>query len=101
MIGNDIVSLERTGLQPRSENPRFLSRVLTAQEHQLLSQQPDKERALWTLWALKESTYKLEYRAQQRRFFAPKRYECVRWCCGASGFPERAWVTTPDGCYDA
>lgn len=75
MIGNDIVSLKEIG-HPRSSNERFLQKVLTPQERLWLDDQTDKELALWTLWALKESSYKAHYKRYRYRSFAPKSFEC-------------------------
>lgn len=99
MIGNDIVSLEVARTTHRSGDARFLSRICSANEQTLLSGQDDRERALWTLWALKESTYKLEYRLWRHRRFAPKRYICQSWMAGKTGLPEQACLETPQGRY--
>jgi hypothetical protein len=37
----------------------------------------DRELALWMCWALKESTYKLEFAADPRPHFLPKAIECT------------------------
>lgn len=76
MIGNDIVSLKVVQAEPRANNPRFLQKVLTIPEQSWLRLQPDKESALWILWALKESTYKAEFKHHRKRAFSPKSYRC-------------------------
>ncbi|MEM7374568.1 MAG: 4'-phosphopantetheinyl transferase superfamily protein [Bacteroidota bacterium] len=76
MIGNDIVSLAEVG-ESRSTNERFLQKVLSPQERQWLDSQDDQEVALWTLWALKESSYKAHYKRYRYRSFAPKSFNCT------------------------
>ena len=94
MIGNDVVALAERRAAPRAANPRFVGRVLHADEYAWWAGQPDPEAALWTLWALKESAYKREFRRWPRRFFAPKQYVC-------SPLPDSPdlQVRTPRGCY--
>ena len=101
MIGNDIVSLAEARRAHRCGDLRFLNKVCRAEEQHLLAGQHDPERAFWTLWALKESTYKLEYRLWQHRRFAPKRYLCQDWTCGNTGLPEQGCIETPQGRYVA
>lgn len=80
---------------PRSGNARFLRKVLSDSEYHWIAESTDPERALWTLWALKESTYKLEFKRWPRRFFAPKRYVCKFADPGIT----QASIQTPDGFY--
>lgn len=80
---------------PRAGNARFLQKVLSPSEQHWIAETPDPERTLWTLWALKESAYKLEFKRRPHRFFAPKRYVCQ---FGESGITE-ASIQTPDGLY--
>mgnify|MGYP001201231642 CR=1 FL=1 len=77
MIGNDIVSLDVVRKAPKSGSARFLGKVLHASEYALLARHPDRECALWMLWALKESAYKLAFRQSGRRFFGPKQFVCT------------------------
>lgn len=53
MIGNDLVDLNN--LPP---HPRFLKRVFTEEEQEWILSQGHPEKALWTLWAVKEATFK-------------------------------------------
>lgn len=80
---------------PRAGNARFLQKVLSPSEQHWILESPDPERALWTLWALKESTYKLEFKRRPHRFFAPKRYVCKFTGPGTT----HASIQTPDGLY--
>jgi hypothetical protein len=99
VIGNDIVSLVEARAAHRWEEVRFLRKVLSDEEQELLAGQADRHRALWTLWALKESVYKLEYRQAKRRFFAPKYFRCRSWDLDPAGLPVQARIETPQGNY--
>lgn len=76
MIGNDIISIQMIREQPRANNAAYLAKVLTRNEFNTLENTIDKELVLWKMWALKESAYKLEYKINKIRRFAPKTIEC-------------------------
>ena len=76
MIGNDIIDLklaeERNPLRPR-----FLNKVFTGNEQEIIFEDQNPVKQAWLLWAMKESAYK----AHQRRFglrrtFNPISQEC-------------------------
>ncbi len=76
MIGNDIISRRVIREHPRSGNERYVKRVLTGQELEHFKNAADQELFLWISWALKESAYKVSYKENHHRFFAPKKFEC-------------------------
>ena len=76
MIGNDVIDLklaeERNPLRPR-----FLNKVFTGNEQEIIFKDQNTVKQAWLLWAMKESAYK----AHQRRFglrrnFNPLSQEC-------------------------
>lgn len=72
MIGNDIVDLDAARQESNWNRPRFLDKVFAKDEQCYLDTTPDKAVAVWLLWSMKESAYKIISRYEQRRFFAPK-----------------------------
>lgn len=95
MIGNDIVDLSVVRRSPRAHLPRFLAKVLTKEEQTWLDQQADRELALWSCWALKESAYKVHFQQYGRRFFAPKKLKSHHFT--QKGQSLHAQVQTPNG----
>ncbi|MEN8162790.1 MAG: 4'-phosphopantetheinyl transferase superfamily protein [Acidobacteriota bacterium] len=93
MIGNDIVDLDDPETGTEGLNPRFDSRVFSADERRRLAAAEDHRALRWTLWAAKESAYKLAKRRDPETIFAHSLFETdlgddgcgtVRhgeWCC--------------------
>ena len=75
MIGNDIVDLSYARTS-RCGEPRFIDKVLNANEQFLLAKSSDPFRSLWQLWAMKEAAYKAYLQSEPNRFFNPKSIEC-------------------------
>lgn len=75
MVGNDVVDLGDWEAQPESRHPRFDHRVFTGDEHRLIEAGADSNRVRWTLWACKESAYKLVGRQNPSTVFSPKAFE--------------------------
>ncbi|MGF1554933.1 4'-phosphopantetheinyl transferase family protein [Paucihalobacter sp.] len=76
MIGNDIVSLDFAKNSKNWKNQRFLDKLFTKTEQNVikLAQNPFVE--IWKLWSLKESAYKLYVQRFNQRFYAPIQFEC-------------------------
>lgn len=68
MIGNDIIDLSIVRDQKKSENSRFLDKIFSPSEKDLLYRAEDREIQLWLLWSMKETAYK----AHQRNFDLPR-----------------------------
>lgn len=58
MIGNDIVDLKDGDAQGKCKNLRFLAKVCRKEELHLIAGSNDPHEMLWTLWAIKEASYK-------------------------------------------
>ena len=82
MIGNDIVDLNQAAKDsPDSDQngrrfTRFLDKVFTLEEQQLISNAEDKNKMIWLLWSMKEAAYKIYASAFCIRFFNPKEMVC-------------------------
>src|SRR5476651_714407 len=76
-IGNDIIALKTIDV-PRTQNPRFYSKILSPAE-QLLYQSccPTLHfhHFVWLLWSIKESAYKCLQRLQPELVFSPVKIE--------------------------
>jgi len=57
-VGNDVVDLKDPENQGKSGDDRFLARVFTAEERELIARAAVPETLLWALWAAKEAAYK-------------------------------------------
>ena len=75
MVGNDVVDLGDRETQAESRHPRFDRRVFTADERRLVERSPDSNRVRWTLWACKESAFKLVKRHDPSTVFSPRAFE--------------------------
>ena len=76
MIGNDIVDLKQALLESNWERPRFLDKVFTKEEQQLISNAKNKHQLVWLLWSMKEAAYKVHVQQFGKRFFNPKKLVC-------------------------
>jgi len=75
MVGNDVVDLCDWEAQPESRHQRFDRRVFTTEEHRLIEASRDSNQMRWTLWACKESAYKLVKRQDPSIPLSPKAFE--------------------------
>ena len=59
LVGNDVVDLRDPENQPEALHARFDARVFTADEREALGVSASPHELRWTLWAAKESVYKI------------------------------------------
>ncbi len=76
MIGNDIVDLEEARRKSNWQRPRFLDKLFTFHEQQLIQNSGNSFLMVWRLWSMKEAAYKLYTQLQPSRFYNPKQFEC-------------------------
>ena len=76
-VGNDIVDLKDPENIGKSRDDRFLGRVFTAGERELIASVPSPDTLLWSLWAAKEAAYKAVSRADPAVCSIPHRYRVV------------------------
>ena len=76
MIGVDIIDLTVYEDDRRSDNPHFVTKVLTdAEQGQCAAYDLHPETFLWSCWAAKESAYKI-FARQSAMPFQPKKFDC-------------------------
>ena len=82
MIGNDIVDLKQAAINsPDSYRDgkryqRFLDKIFTAKEQELILASENQHQTVWLLWSMKEAAFKVNVQQFGKRFFNPKRLEC-------------------------
>jgi len=77
-VGNDVVDLQEPDNQPDAIHPRFDRRVFSESELRLIDEGPtadDRHILRWTLWAAKESVFKLVQRSNESISFRPRCFE--------------------------
>ncbi len=77
-VGNDVVDLQEPDNQAAAIHPRFDRRVFTDSELQLIEAGPtvdDRHVVRWTLWATKESVFKLVQQLDESISFRPRCFE--------------------------
>ena len=76
-VGNDVVDLKDPENIGKSRDDRFLGRVFTAGERELIASVPSPDTLLWSLWAAKEAAYKAVSSADPAVCSIPHRYRVV------------------------
>lgn len=76
MIGNDIVDLNEASRSRYWNNQRFLSKVFSTPEIDLILHASNRLHTTWVLWSMKESAYKVHLRKYKKPFFAPLKIAC-------------------------
>ena len=76
MLGNDIIDLQKAGLESNWRRKGYLDKLFNTEEQQqiLLSNHP--ETTLWVFWSMKEAAYKIINRETTERFYNPKKFIC-------------------------
>lgn len=76
MIGIDIVDLEFSKRNSRWQEQRFLDKLFSAQEQDFILSDGKRFENIWRLWSMKESAYKVTFRADGIHRFNPKDFKC-------------------------
>jgi phosphopantetheinyl transferase (holo-ACP synthase) len=76
MIGNDIVDIVEAKRKSNWERPRFLDKLFTLNEQQLIQDSDNPFLMVWRLWSMKEAAYKLYTQLKPGRFYNPKKFKC-------------------------
>jgi len=79
-IGNDIVDLTDPHNMGKGRNTRFINRVFTPHEQELISRAENQDAVLWALWASKETAYKLVKKHHPSATSVPRLYEVSLDC---------------------
>ena len=77
MIGNDIIDLSIVKNQGKAEDQRYLDKVFSEREQDIITNSFEKDLSLWILWSMKETAYK----AHQRNFQLPRRINPISYAC--------------------
>jgi phosphopantetheine--protein transferase-like protein len=78
MIGNDIVCLSTANQSKHVGSKRFLNKVFTDEEQELIANSFNEKTSIWKLWAVKESAYKLFVQKGFQTEFAPQKINCKK-----------------------
>ena len=73
-VGNDIVDLKTPEAMGKSEDIRFIKRVLTPYEQQMVQHSEHPDTLIWALWAAKETAFKAISKSAPDVSSAPRRY---------------------------
>jgi phosphopantetheine--protein transferase-like protein len=76
VIGNDIVDLDLALQESNWRRNRFLEKVFSSKERQLILNSKNQDHMVWNLWSRKEACYKIYNRLTGIRGFFPLRLEC-------------------------
>ena len=76
MIGNDIVDLSLAVKESNWQRPGFLEKQFTKKEQESILNASDSFSQVWLFWSMKEAAYKCYTQQYEKRFFAPKKFEC-------------------------
>jgi len=76
MIGNDIIDIAETKKTSNWQRPRFLDKLFTLQEQQIINNSDNSFLMVWKMWSMKEAAYKLYTQLYPSRFYKPKAFEC-------------------------
>ncbi len=77
LVGNDIVDLGSSAARGKADDPRFLQRVLTPEEQEVmdtLAGPGARDLFLWSAWAAKEAAYKAAAKACPGILSSPRKY---------------------------
>ena len=94
LVGNDVVDLHDLESRPEAIHNRFDARVFTSDERRALSASVSTHELRWTLWAAKESAYKVAKKLDPAVRFLPREFVVGRITKG------RAVVLHATGSFD-
>ncbi|RZN83865.1 MAG: 4-phosphopantetheinyl transferase family protein [Winogradskyella sp.] len=77
MVGNDIVDIAQAKKESNWQRPRFLDKLFTEKEQQIIHSSENSFLIVWRLWSMKEAAYKLYTQCHPSRFYNPKKFECI------------------------
>ena len=74
-VGNDVVDLKDAANSGKSRDSRFLKKILTDAEIEYVKNADGPDQALWSLWACKETAYKVIKKILPDIVFAPRQWQ--------------------------
>lgn len=76
MIGNDVVDLELAKMQSNWQRKGFLEKQFSETEIKDIEKAQNPFELVWLFWSMKEAAYKSYVQTNNKRFFAPKKFNC-------------------------
>jgi phosphopantetheinyl transferase (holo-ACP synthase) len=76
-VGNDIVDLVEPEAIGKFQDKRFINRVFCSSEQHVICTAALPDSALWTLWAAKESAFKIYAKRTSNPSFAHRKFICL------------------------
>ena len=76
-VGNDIVDLREPANAGKSRDSRFLKKILIAAEIEFVQNAKNPDKALWSLWACKETAYKFKKKSCADTAFLPRLWKVI------------------------
>lgn len=76
-VGNDVVDLKDASNAGKSGDSRFLKKILTDAEIEYVKNADNPDLALWSLWACKETAYKVMKKNFSGTAFIPRRWQIL------------------------
>ena len=93
LLGNDVVDLSEPGMRGKWQHERFVARVFTTSEQTLIRSATHPDFLFWSLWAAKESAYKIISKLHGPPAFSHKKFALVRALSLLPEAPSPAKVT--------
>jgi len=76
-VGNDVVDLQDAANAGKSGDSRFLKKILTDAEIEMVKSAANPDALLWSFWACKETAYKVMKKKSPDSPFIPGRWQVV------------------------
>jgi phosphopantetheinyl transferase (holo-ACP synthase) len=92
-IGNDVVDLRHPANAKKSRDFRYLKKILTDVEIELVGDAENPDKALWSLWACKETAFKVISKSYTGLSFLPRHWSVQLNQC--DGMFKEGEVTIP------
>jgi phosphopantetheine--protein transferase-like protein len=76
-VGNDVVDLKEPANAGKSQDSRFLKKILTNAEIKFVQNAGNPDAALWSHWACKETAYKVIKKSFPDAAFLPRQWQVI------------------------
>ncbi len=77
-VGNDIVDLGLAKIHSNWQRKGFLEKQFTQKEQDEILASENPFLKVWLFWSMKEAAYKCYTQKVKKRFFAPRKFQCMR-----------------------
>ena len=74
-VGNDVMDLSEPANAGKSQDSRFLKKILTNAEIEFVQNAGNPDTALWSFWACKETAYKVIKKSCPAAAFLPRQWQ--------------------------